>query len=60
MEGILSIDNAAVLGAMVVHLPDDEMVTWPTALRKVGYKLHKFLRHIQYCFLHNLNFCQYL
>lgn len=43
MEGILSIDNAAVLGAMVVHLPDDEMVTWPTALRKVGYKLHKFL-----------------
>jgi tellurite resistance protein TerC len=43
MEGILSIDNAAVLGAMVVHLPDDRPVTWPTALRKIGWKLHKYL-----------------
>jgi tellurite resistance protein TerC len=43
MEGILSIDNAAVLGAMVVHLPDDRPVTWPTALRKIGWKLHGLL-----------------
>ena len=43
MEGILSIDNAAVLGAMVVHLPDDRPVTWPTALRKIGWKLHALL-----------------
>jgi tellurite resistance protein TerC len=43
MEGILSIDNAAVLGAMVVHLPDDRPVSWPTSLRKIGWKLHKFL-----------------
>jgi tellurite resistance protein TerC len=40
MQGILSIDNAAVLGAMVVHLPDDRPVTWPTVLRKIGWKLH--------------------
>lgn len=43
MEGILSIDNAAVLGAMVVHLPDDRPVTWPTALRKIGWKLHNII-----------------
>ncbi len=43
MEGILSIDNAAVLGAMVVHLPDDRPVTWPTALRKIGWRLHKYI-----------------
>ncbi|MBA4419679.1 MAG: tellurium resistance protein TerC [Anaerolinea sp.] len=43
LEGILSIDNAAVLGAMVVHLPDDRPITWPTGLRKLGWKLHKFL-----------------
>ncbi len=43
MEGILSIDNAAILGAMVVHLPDDRPVTWPTSLRKIGYRLHSVL-----------------
>jgi len=43
MEGILSIDNAAVLGAMVVHLPDDRPVTWPTKLRKIGYRINKLL-----------------
>jgi tellurite resistance protein TerC len=43
MEGILSIDNAAVLGAMVVHLPDDRPVTWPSSLRHFGYKINKFL-----------------
>ncbi|MEN9938558.1 MAG: hypothetical protein RLZZ387_5137 [Chloroflexota bacterium] len=29
LEGILSIDNAAVLGAMVAHLPDDKPIPWP-------------------------------
>ncbi len=32
LEGILSIDNAAVLGAMVAHLPDDEYIPWPKRL----------------------------
>lgn len=33
LEGILSIDNAAVLGAMVAHLPDDKPIPWPRPLR---------------------------
>jgi tellurite resistance protein TerC len=33
LEGILSIDNAAVLGAMVAHLPDDKPIPWPRWLR---------------------------
>jgi tellurite resistance protein TerC len=33
LEGILSIDNAAVLGAMVAHLPDDKPIPWPQPLR---------------------------
>lgn len=32
LEGILSIDNAAVLGAMVVHLPNDTPIPWPRSL----------------------------
>lgn len=32
LEGILSIDNAAVLGAMVSHLPDNKPIPWPRAL----------------------------
>lgn len=32
LEGILSIDNAAVLGAMVAHLPDDKPIPWPQRL----------------------------
>lgn len=32
LEGILSIDNAAVLGAMVQHLPTDKPVPWPKSL----------------------------
>lgn len=43
MEGILSIDNAAVLGAMVVHLPDDRPVTWPSSIRRIGYRINKLL-----------------
>lgn len=33
LEGILSIDNAAVLGAMVRHLPADKPIPWPGSLR---------------------------
>ena len=40
LEGILSIDNAAVLGAMVVDLPDDIPVHWPHALTRLGHALH--------------------
>jgi tellurite resistance protein TerC len=29
LEGVLSIDNAAVLGAMVAHLPNDKPIPWP-------------------------------
>jgi tellurite resistance protein TerC len=37
LEGILSIDNAAVLGAMVSVLPNDKPVPYPRPL--------KFLQH---------------
>ncbi len=33
LEGILSIDNAAVLGAMVSHLPRHDPIPWPRFLR---------------------------
>ncbi|MGQ9549160.1 MAG: TerC family protein [Roseiflexus sp.] len=33
LEGILSIDNAAVLGAMVAHLPQHKPIPWPQPLR---------------------------
>jgi len=33
LEGILSIDNAAVLGAMVNHLPNDKPIPWPRRLQ---------------------------
>jgi tellurite resistance protein TerC len=36
LEGILSIDNAAVLGALVTPLPHDQPVPWPHALRRFG------------------------
>jgi tellurite resistance protein TerC len=32
LEGVLSIDNAAVLGAMVAHLPDNKPIPWPKRL----------------------------
>jgi len=41
LEGILSIDNAAILGAMVSVLPNDKPVPWPDWLRKVGHILDK-------------------
>jgi len=43
LEGILSIDNAAVLGAMVSILPTKEMVPWPKPLRFLGLPIHRLL-----------------
>jgi tellurite resistance protein TerC len=36
LEGVLSIDNAAVLGAMVAHLPNDKPIPWPKPLQFLG------------------------
>jgi tellurite resistance protein TerC len=35
LKCILSIDNAAVMGAMVAHLPTDQATPWPASLRPV-------------------------
>lgn len=43
LEGILSIDNAAVLGAMVSVLPKREMVPWPGPLKFLGPPVHRLL-----------------
>ena len=43
LEGILSFDNAAVLGAMVAPLPPNRPVPWPRALRPVGRLLDPIL-----------------
>lgn len=43
LEGILSIDNAAVIGALVSPLPNDQEVPWPGRLEKLGKILHPFL-----------------
>ena len=43
LEGILSIDNAAVIGALVAPLPDDRHVEWPKALQQFGAWLHPVL-----------------
>lgn len=43
LEAILSIDNAAVLGAMVAHLPDDKPVPWPRPLQAIGAAWHRVL-----------------
>jgi tellurite resistance protein TerC len=43
LEGILSIDNAAVLGAMVSVLPKDKMVPWPGPLKFLGPPVHRVL-----------------
>jgi tellurite resistance protein TerC len=43
LEGILSIDNAAILGAMVSGLPEHEPIPWPKVLRKPGRLLDKLL-----------------
>lgn len=43
LEGILSIDNAAVLGAMVSRLPEKEPIPWPRALHGLGRALDPLL-----------------
>ena len=43
LEGILSIDNAAVIGALVTPLPDDKRVEWPHILQGFGKWLHPVL-----------------
>jgi tellurite resistance protein TerC len=43
LEGILSIDNAAVLGAMVSVLPPNTMVPWPGPLKFLGPPIHRLL-----------------
>jgi tellurite resistance protein TerC len=43
LEGLLSIDNAAVLGAMVAPLPMDEPIPWPSWLQGIGNRLNPLL-----------------
>ncbi len=43
LEGILSLDNAAVLGAMVAHLPADRPIPWPRALRWLQHSTGRWL-----------------
>jgi tellurite resistance protein TerC len=43
LEGILSIDNAAVLGALVTHLPSNKPIPWPHAMQKFGDAIHAIL-----------------
>lgn len=43
LEGILSIDNAAILGAMVSGLPADEWIPWPRSLRFLSRSAHRLL-----------------
>ncbi len=43
LEGILSIDNAAVLGAMVSHLPRHDPIPWPRFLRFLAKPVQRLL-----------------
>lgn len=43
LEGILSIDNAAILGAMVNPLPEHEPIPWPKRLHGFGQAVNKVL-----------------
>jgi tellurite resistance protein TerC len=43
LEGILSIDNAAVLGAMATPLPNDKPIPWPPLLNGLGELLDPLL-----------------
>jgi tellurite resistance protein TerC len=45
LEGILSIDNAAVLGALVSPLPSDTAIPWPAWLKNVGKSIGPLLGH---------------
>ena len=43
LEGILSIDNAAVLGALVSPLPSDTGIPWPAWLKNTGKRVQPLL-----------------
>lgn len=43
LEAILSVDNAAVLAAMVARLPADEPIPWPTGLQFLARAAHRLL-----------------
>jgi tellurite resistance protein TerC len=43
LEGILSLDNAAILGAIVLTLPGDQAIPWPPILRRAGRMLNPVL-----------------
>lgn len=43
LEGILSIDNAAILGAMVAPLPEHDAIPWPKGLAGFGRAANKLL-----------------
>jgi tellurite resistance protein TerC len=43
LEGILSIDNAAVLGVLVSPLPQDQEIPWPSWLKKLGKRIQPLL-----------------
>jgi tellurite resistance protein TerC len=43
LEGILSIDNAAILGALVAPLPSDQKIYWPRGLTALGHILDPLL-----------------
>jgi tellurite resistance protein TerC len=43
LEGVLSLDNAAVLGAMVSRLPEHERIPWPKGIEKFGHVFDKVL-----------------
>ena len=43
LESILSVDNAAVLAAMVRRLPRDEPIPWPRVLRFAARPVHRVL-----------------
>ncbi len=43
LECILSIDNAAILGAMVIPLPEHEGIPWPRGMKKFGHAMDKIL-----------------
>jgi tellurite resistance protein TerC len=45
LEGILSIDNAAVLGVLVSPLPIDEGIPWPAWLKSAGKRMGPLLGH---------------
>ena len=45
LEGILSIDNAAILGAMVTPLSSHEPIPWPNALKGVSHVFDRLLGH---------------